>query len=387
MDKIMGKEELAMLKMVIERQQLSRLNGLDKSFTAQFERDFAKYSGVTHALAVNSGSAALQSAVAACDIGPGDEVICTAFSYISSSGSVLAQNAIPVFADVDPATFCLDPKDIERKITDRTRAIIPVHIFGQPCDMDPIMDIAKKHNLYVIEDCCQAYGSKYKGKMVGTIGNLGVFSLQMSKQITCGEGGIVVSNDGKLFDKANLFANYGQYIGKPYNHHIFGCNFRLTELQSAVAIAQLKKIDRFLNERKRFVDLVEKTLKDTPEICLAYVPEWAEPHYWLYPMRYNEEKARFSIEEFIKRCKENDIHIGGYIPRPNYLEPPFKDKATYKHRCPFDCKWYPKKIEYQEGLCPVLEKAMKTLLIINNHHSRLSKEIRKIAGGIKKVLS
>lgn len=390
MKKIMGNEEIQMLKQVIETQKLCRLDRLEQSFTSRFERDFAQYVGSQHVLAVNSGSAALQAAVAACGIGPGDEVICTAFSYISSSGCVLNQNAIPVFADIDPRTMCIDPADIERKITDRTRAIIPVHIFGQPCEMDAIMSIAKKHNLFVIEDCCQAYSAKYKGRHVGTIGDIGCFSLQMSKHITCGDGGIAVTNQAGLLEKMSLFANYGQQIGKKYNHFTLGWNFRLAELLSAVATAQLKKIAKFNAERKRFVDLIETTLKGIPAISLAFVPDGCEPNYWLYPMKYNEDKAPFSKSEFLKRCKDASLTVGfadgGYIPRPNYLEPVFKDMATYGHNCPFDCKWYGKKIEYKEGLCPVLEKAMPDLLIMDIHHSRSLEDIRKTAAGIRKIL-
>jgi len=390
MKRIMGKEEVRMLKRVIATQKLCRLDSMENSFTARFERDFGKYLGVKNVLAVNSGSAALQAALAACGVGPGDEVICTAFSYISSSGCVLNQNAVPVFADVDPKTLCIDPEDIREKITGKTKAIIPVHILGQPCDMDKIMAIAKKHKLFVVEDCCQAYSAKYKGRYVGTIGDIGCFSLQMTKHITCGDGGIAVSNNSDLFNKISLVANYGQQIGKKYNHLMLGWNFRLAELLSAVAIAQLKKIARFNAERKRFVDLIEAVLKDVPAISLAYVPRGCKPNYWLYPMWYNEAKAPFPKQEFLRRCKEASLTVGfadgGYIPRPNYLEPVFKDMATYGHNCPFDCKWYGKKVEYREGLCPVLEKAMKSLLVIDIHHSRSLKDIRKTVMGMRKIL-
>jgi len=390
MKRIMGREELLMLKQVITTQKLCRLDRLENSFTARFERDFAKYLGVKNVLAVNSGSAALQAALAACGVGPGDEVICTAFSYISSSGCVLNQNAVPVFADVDPRTLCIDPADIERKITDRTKAIIPVHIFGQPCDMDKIMAIAKKHKLFVIEDCCQAYSSRYGGKYVGTIGDIGCFSLQMTKHITCGDGGMAVTNNSELFEKISLVSNYGQQIGKKYNHFVLGWNFRLAELLSAVAIAQLKKIDKFNAERKRFVDLIEAALKDVPAISPAFVPDKCRPNYWLYPMWYNEDKAPFPKAEFLKRCKDASLSVGfadgGYIPRPNYLEPVFKDMATYGHNCPFDCKWYGKKIEYKEGVCPVLEKTMPRLLMIDIHHSRSSADIRKTVVGMREIL-
>lgn len=391
MYRIMGREELRMLKRVIQNQDLCRLNQFKKgkSFATQFEEEFERYLGIKYALIVNSGSAALQTAVAACDIGPGDEVICTAFSYISSSGCVLNQNAIPVFADVDPKTFCIDPADIEKKITERTKAIIPVHIFGQPCDMDSIMDIAKRHNLYVIEDCCQAYGSKYKGKMVGTIGHLACFSLQQSKHITCGDGGIVVSNDEKLIDKAGLFANYGQYVGQRYNHLILGWNFRPSELQSAVALAQLRKIERFNQIRRKAVQLVNETLRNLPQVEFPKVPEETEPNWWFYPLKYKE--GRISYSEFKEHYQKERLNKGvvlfGYISnRPNYLEPVYKERSAYKNGCPFDCKWYSKRIEYREGLCPVLEEAMKNLLLIDTHPLNFEK-VKSAVKGIKKILS
>lgn len=387
----MGKEELEMLAKVIEGQDLCRLNQFNKgkTFATQFEEEFAKYLGIKHALIVNSGSAALQAAVAACDIGPGDEVICTAFSYISSSGCVLSQNAIPVFADVDPKTLCIDPVDIERKITKRTKAIIPVHIFGQPCDMTSIMDISKKHNLYVIEDCCQAYGSKYKGKTVGTIGHLACFSLQQSKHITCGDGGIVASNDEKLMDKANLFANYGQYKGKRYNHLILGWNFRPSELQSAVAIAQLRKIEKFNQERRRAINLINEGLGDLQQIEIPEASPETEPNWWWYPLRYKEVGISYSEfkERYQKEGLDREILLFGYISnRPNYLEPVYRDMTAYRNRCPFDCKWYQNKIEYQEGLCPVLEKAMKNVLLIDTHPLNFRK-IPAVVEGIRKILS
>ena len=391
MDRVVGKEELDMLKKVIDSQDLCRLNQFNKgkTFATQFEEDFASYLGIKHVLIVNSGSAALQAAVAACDIGHGDEVICTAFSYISSSGCVLSQNAIPVFADVDPKTLCLDPEDIEKKITERTKAIIPVHIFGQPCDMDRIMDIAKKHNLYVIEDCCQAYGSKYKGKMVGTIGHIACFSLQQSKHITCGDGGILVSNDENLFDKASLFSNYGQYMGKRYNHLILGQNFRPSELQSAVAIAQLRKIERFNQERRKAVKLINEGLKDLAQIEIPEVSSGTEPNWWWYPLRYKEGEISYSEfkERYQKEGSAKEMLLFGYVSnRPNYLESVYKDIMERRDGFPFNSKWYPQKPDYKEGLCPVLEKEMKNLLLIDTHPLKF-KEIPDVVSGIRKILS
>ncbi len=390
MERIMGSEELEILKELIETQDLCRLNQVKsgKSYTSQFEEEFANYTKAKHVLMLNTGSAALHTAVAASDIGPGDEVICTPYSYIASSVCVLENNAIPIFADVDPNTFLINPLDIEKKINERTKAIIPVHIFGYPADMDRIMSIANKYKLIVIEDACQAYGSKYKGKAVGTIGHFGCFSLQQSKHITCGEGGILVCNDDNLFDKAQLISNYGQYMHKLHYHYSLGWNYRPSELQAAVAIAQLRKIEKFNKKRKEFIKIIYEYLTDIDQIKFFPPNPKAEINWWLFPIIYNESRTELKFSKFKEKCLEKKLSsiIFDYIPRPNYLEEVFTKKSVYKHGCPFTCNWYKKEVEYKGNLCPNLEKALPYLFLINIHHLKSFGEIKSTVIKMRNIL-
>lgn len=385
MERYLGKEELDNLKKVINSQKLWKRDG---SFVRKFEAAFSEKMGVKYAIGVNSGSSALETCVAACDIKPGDEVICTAYSFIASSMCVLRQNGIPVFADVDPRTLCLDPADVEKKITERTKAIIVVHIYGQPTKMDEIMRIAGKYRLLVIEDCCQAYESWYQGRKVGTIGDMGVFSLQQMKQITSGEGGIVITNNEKLFRKAAMHSNIGMVWDweRPENasHFAIGGNYRMGELQAAVALAQLGKIELFRNERRKFIRIIEENLSGVKGIGLAYKYEGAEPNFYFYPLRYDENALGMPRDEFIRQCREeagdNELEINSGTIRINYLEPIYRDineKTHYAAVCG-------RQLEYKPGLCPVLEKVIPGgFITIRLHHGRTEDEITRAVKAIR----
>jgi len=352
METYIGEDEKEKLNEVITSQNLCRLEG---KFSSQFEQQFSQYMGTRHALILNSGSAALHTALVSCGIKEGDEVITTAYSYIASSVCILQHHGIPVFADIDPRTFCLDPDDVKRKITSKTKAVIVVHIFGQPCRMDEFLDLCKKHNLILIEDCCQAYDTLFNGQKVGTIGDIGCFSLQQSKHITCGDGGILITNNDEFYDKAILFSNYGQYPDKAYKHHILGWNYRISELQAAVALAQLEKIQLFNQERENFKNMIETELQDVPELTLAFRNEKMKPNYWIYPLKLNRHYTKIGKDNLITEIKSLKCYIGGYIPRPNYMEPLYQNLDGNK---------------FKKGLCPILETEIENLLTIGLHHGR-----------------
>ena len=200
-----------------------------------FEDEFASFCGTKYALTCVNGSVALRLALIACNVKPGDEVIIPPYTFIATSTIVLEANCVPVFVDIDPDTYNLDPAKIEAAITKKTKAIIPVHFAGQTCDMDGIMAVAKKYNLKVIEDACHGHGAEYKGKKLGSIGDAGCFSFQSSKNLTCGEGGMVITNNEKLYDMMNSLRNVGRVKGGQwYEHHYLGCNYRITQLQVAI---------------------------------------------------------------------------------------------------------------------------------------------------------
>jgi len=206
----------------------------------------------------------LPTALGMIDLDPGDEVITGPITDFGTIIPILYQNAIPVFADVDPDTFGMDPEDLERKITKKTKAVMPVHLFGNPCDKDPILEIARKHSLYVIEDCCQAYVTEYKGRWVGTLGDIGCFSLQQSKHMTCGDGGITITNNDDLAQRGRLFADKGwdRSMWGARAYFFLGLNYRMTELQAAVALAQLKKVKTVVERRQKNAALLSNMLKD-----------------------------------------------------------------------------------------------------------------------------
>jgi perosamine synthetase len=254
-----GKEEKEAVQKVLDSGNLSQYLGAwtDDFFggpmVRKLEEDWCKTLGIEYAVSVNSNTSGLFSAIGACGIGPGDEVIVSPYTMSASAIAPVVYGGVPVFADIDPDTFCLDPKSIEAKITPRTKAVLIVHIFGHPADMDAIMPIARKHNLRVIEDCAQAPMGKYKGKYVGTIGDIGVFSLNYHKHIHTGEGGIIVTHDAVLAEKLQLIRNHAENVveakGVKDITNMIGYNYRMTEIEAAIGIEQLKKLPQLLEQR------------------------------------------------------------------------------------------------------------------------------------------
>ena len=212
-----------------------------------FEREFADYLGIKHSIAVANGTTALDVALKSLKIGPGDEVITTPFTFIASSNSILFQGAKPVFADIDPKTFNLDPNDVLEKINKKTRAIVVVHLYGQPADMKAFKEIAEDYNLYLIEDCAQAHGAEFEEQKVGTFGDIATFSFYPTKNMTTGEGGIVLTNDDELARRADLIRNHGQR--KKYLHEELGYNLRMTNIAAAIGRVQLRKLDEWNSKR------------------------------------------------------------------------------------------------------------------------------------------
>ncbi|TFF90171.1 MAG: DegT/DnrJ/EryC1/StrS family aminotransferase, partial [Promethearchaeota archaeon] len=231
-----NEEQEAVLR-VMESQMLTLLHG---TYVKQFEDDFADYIGVKHAIGVNTGTAALHLAIAALDIGPGDEVIVPPFTFIATASSVLHNNAIPIFADINPKSYTLDPESVREKITDRTKAIIPVHLAGISTDMDALTDLAKEYNLKIIEDAAQSIGTQWRGKKVGSLGTIGCFSFYPSKNITTGEGGMITTDNDKLAEQCRLIRHHGEPSWYVYNR--LGYNYRMTEIQGAIGGIQLKRL-------------------------------------------------------------------------------------------------------------------------------------------------
>lgn len=251
-------------------------------FITEFEKKFSSYCNTTHGISTSNGTTALHLALKTLGIKEGDEVIVPNLTFAATINVVIHCNAQPVLTDIHSDYWGIDPEDIKEKINEKTKAIIPVHLYGHPCDMDPIMEIAKKHNLYVIEDAAEAHGAEYKGKKVGGIGDIGCFSFFGNKVITTGEGGMCVTNNQEYAKKMDILKNHGMKPDKQYWHEIIGYNYRMTNLQAAIGVAQLEKIDEFIEKKRNNAQLYASLLKDSKNIITPMEMPWAKSVFWMY---------------------------------------------------------------------------------------------------------
>jgi perosamine synthetase len=295
-------------------------------YVERFEESFRTYLPVTHALSVANGTASLHLALAALGIGPGDEVIVPDLTFVAPASMVLLCGAQPVFVDVDPTTWTIDPSAIEARISSKTRAIIPVHLYGHPCDMDPILAVAKKHRLFVIEDCAEALGAEYKGRKVGTLGDVGTFSFFANKVITTGEGGMVTTSNPELHHKMQLLRDHGMTREKRYWHNVAGFNYRLTNLQAAIGLAQMEQIEDFLRYRAQVVERYNEQLRHLPGVTLPPCADWAKNIYWLYSIVIDEEVAGVDRDGLIARLPAYGIDTRPFF-FPLHPQPPFATEA------------------------------------------------------------
>jgi perosamine synthetase len=313
-----------------EEEKAAVLEVLDSGVLAQgprvkaFEDAFAEMCGVKHAIATTSGTTALHTAMLAHEIGDGDEVITTSFTFIASANSILYAGARPVFVDIDPLTYNIDSKNIEAAITPRTKAILPVHLFGLICDMDAIMAIAKKHNLLVIEDACQSHRATYKGKKAGSFGT-GTFSLYPTKNITSAEGGMITTNDPEIDDKCRVIRQHG--MKRRYYHDSLGYNFRMTDVQAAIGLAQLKKLEKFNKARQANARYLSEHLKG---VTVPVVPAGYEHVYHQYTIRVPGGRRDALVEHLTKQ----GIGTGVYYPVPVHKQTFYMGELGYNQTLP-----------------------------------------------------
>jgi perosamine synthetase len=260
-------------------------------YLVRFEEGFARFCGVKHAIATNNGTTAIHVALVALGIGPGDEVILPTLTYIATANAVRYCGATPVFIDCDEETLNIDVQAIESKMTTRTRAIIAVHLYGHPVDMDPILELADKNNLYVVEDAAEAHGAKYKGRVVGSMGTCATFSFYGNKILTTGEGGMVTTNDDVLAEKLRLYRGQGMDPNRRYWHPVIGYNYRMTNIAAAIGCAQLERIDKALANRKQLAFWYSSRLAQIPGLVLPVQKNYAEHVYWMYTVLLPERSA------------------------------------------------------------------------------------------------
>ena len=297
---------------------------------AEFEDRFAKYVGAKEAVAVFNGTVALHLTMIVAGVGHSDEVIVPSFTFISTANSVLFQGATPVFAEIDPDTFNISPEDIEKKITDKTKAIIPVHYGGQVADMYPIIEIAKEHDLIVVEDAAEAHGAKYKGKHAGTFGDMAIFSFTPIKNMTTGEGGMITTNNEEYAEKLRMLRNHG--MDAPYHHIMLGYNYRMTEMQAAFGIVQLERLEHILERKDGIARFYNSELEKILDVIIPYVAPYTTRHgYYIYTIKTPQRDI------LMKRLGEKGIETKIYFP-PVHLQP------------------YYRMLGFKEGLLPITEK-------------------------------
>tara|TARA_R110002020_G_scaffold108821_4_gene252063 strand:+ start:2674 stop:3888 length:1215 start_codon:yes stop_codon:yes gene_type:complete len=379
--------EIKYIKKVLNSENWSSTAG---SWCKKLESDFCKTVGSKYAVAMNSGTSTLHCALEAVGVGYGDEVISPALTVIMDSTATFHANAIPVYADIDPKTFNIDPDDIERKITDKTKAIIVVSLYGLPCDMDKIMKISRKYNIPVIEDNAQCYMSKYKGKEIGTIGDIASWSFENSKHMSCGEGGIITTNNPQYAEMCrkvaghgykNLKATEGQirlnqeiYQDPNYKRHdTLGWNYRLSEILAAVAVAQLEDIQEKVLVRKKNASIFLDVISQSDFFTTQHVPEFCDHSYFTLGVLYEGmERYGVSWQDFRKKYVSlgGDGFYGAWsVP---YLEPLIADRK-FVSRCPEIYKG----IKYEKGLCPVAEKIQPKIMQFKTNYRDLESTYKK----------
>lgn len=289
-------------------------------FVRQFEEMFAAFCGARYAIATSNGTTALHLALLALDIGPGDEVIVPTLTFIATANAVTYTGAHPVFVDSEPETWNIDAEQIERVITSRAKAIIPVHLYGHPANMDAILDIADRHRLAVVEDAAEAHGARYKGHRVGAIGDIGCFSFYGNKIITTGEGGMVVTNRGDLAQRIRILRDHGMSLERRYWHPVLGYNYRLTNLQAALGVAQMERIEAILMIKRRIAQTYTDGLRDIPGLTLPPQAPWAENIHWLYSVLVDEKVFGMGRDDLMTALRNQAVDTRPLFP-PVHTQP------------------------------------------------------------------
>ncbi len=322
-----------------------------------FEKDFSKYIGTKYGVGVNSGSDALYLAIKALGIGKKDEVITVSHTFVSTVDAIARNGAKPVFVDIEPETYTIDVNQIEKKITERTKAILPVHLYGHPADMGPIMEIAKNHDLFVIEDACQAHGAEYKGKKVGVMGDIGCFSFYPVKNLGAyGDGGMIVTNNEELAEKSKMLRNYGS--PKKYHHDFVGVNSRLDEIQAAILQVKLKYLDDWNERRRKIAGFYDELLEDS-DIITPIEREYAKHVYHLYVIRHKE---RDKLRQYLLR---NGVQTQIHYPIPVHQQKAYLDLGV-------------------NAKLPITERISNEILSLPMHPWLSEKEVEYISEIIRK---
>lgn len=335
----------------------------------EFEKAFADYVVTRHAVACINGTAALHLVVRAFGIGPGDEVITTPFSFVASANCILMENATPVFADIDPLTWNIDPKKVEAAISKKTKAIVPVDVFGQPAEFRAISDLAKVHNLKIIEDSCEALGSTYHGKKAGALGHAGVFGFYPNKQITTGEGGMVVTDDGELADLCRSIRNQGRALGGGWlAHPRLGYNYRLSDINAAIGVVQLSRLEDIIGQRNRVVSLYKERLAGEGRLTLQRIAPGVEMSWFVFVVRLADRYTQADRDRILGTLTDRGIGCNNYFV-PIHLQ-----------------SFYVERFGYKPGSFPVCEALAARTIALPFHHELTASNVDYICETLLSLL-
>ncbi len=382
----LGTEEIEMVTQALQSGTLTSTRG---TFVKQFEQRFAEMMGVDHCWCASSGTAALHTAYAALDPEPGDEFVTTSITDMGALTPILYQTAVPVFADVDSDTCNVTAETIERVLSPRTKAIIVTHLFGNPCDMGPIMELARSREIPVIEDCAQAFLATQNGRLIGTFGDIGCFSLQQGKHITTGEGGMVVTNDADLSRRMFLFINkaWGYGDEKP-DHYFIAPNYRMNDITGAVALAQLNKLETSVNHRVQMADLLTEKLQGIDGLKTPKISDGSVHTYWKYCLNVDGDKVPGGAVGLAKVLREDY----GIFSAPRYIQKPafqcqiFRDKVTFgKSQFPFT-EARPEAVDYSPENFPGSFAGLEGILVMPWNEAYTEEHVNYIAHAIRNSL-
>ncbi|MFQ5490102.1 MAG: DegT/DnrJ/EryC1/StrS family aminotransferase [Phycisphaerae bacterium] len=335
----------------------------------EFEQAMADYCRTAHAVACSSGTAALHLLVHALGIGHGDEVITTPYSFVASANCVLFEHAKVVFADIDAESWNIDPQKVSAAVTDKTKAIIPVDVFGQIADLDPILALAREKDIAVIEDSCEALGGRYKGRPAGSIGDAGVFGFYPNKQLTTGEGGMIVTDDARLAELTRSLRNQGRDTeGGWLAHARLGYNYRLSDINCAIGIVQLQRMDDILGQRRRVADLYRQRLGDEGRIGLQRLSDDVDMSWFVFVVRLSDDYRADARDKILVNLRERGIGCSNYFA-PIHLQPFFVEKDGYK-----------------PGDFPVTEALAARTIALPFHHELTESDVDQVCSELQKLL-
>ena len=376
-----GEEELQELKEALARDFLFYAGGTK---VAKLEEDFARKNGVRFAVACSSGTSAVHSAMIALGISPGEEVIVPPITDMGSVIPILYQGGIPVFVDLHPYSYALQPEKVEEAITDRTRAVLAVHLWGNACDLDALCDICDRHGLALVEDCAQGFGCLYRGKPIGTFGKIGCFSLQNSKHISCGDGGLTITDDEELAKRLRLAMDkcYSRDVSAAIRTpHFLANNYRMTELQGAVAVAQLRKLDSIVERRRKWCTALSERLESVPGITLPTPTPGCDPSWWFYMLRVQPEILGVDADAFAEALRAEGLSAGAhYIGQCIYEYPIFVNHSAFERGThPYAQR------QYGKGLCPTAEAIVETCVILPVNQAYTEADLEETAHAVRRV--